>query len=137
MGDISSYEVEKILNKRTKNNRAEFLIKWRNYDDSHNLWLTEDKLDCYELIIEFEQSSIVENATVQPKKQRKTIVPRADTTSKRKKKNDPPSANDIDDPLENTETLMSSGLLFAKKASQWPKLIIFFVLILLFQFKQL
>jgi hypothetical protein len=42
--DKDQYDaVEAILNERVTNGKAEFLTKWRGYDDSFNEWLTEDK----------------------------------------------------------------------------------------------
>lgn len=34
----STYQVEKLLAKRRRNGKDEYLIKWLNYDSSHNTW---------------------------------------------------------------------------------------------------
>lgn len=49
------YVVEKVVNKRTKHGKTEYLLKWRNYDDSENTWEPEENLDCEDLIKEFEE----------------------------------------------------------------------------------
>jgi chromobox protein 5 len=32
------YEIERIVDKRYRNNGIEYLIKWRGYPDSQNTW---------------------------------------------------------------------------------------------------
>ena len=32
------YEIERIVDKRYRNDRVEYLIKWRGYSDSQNTW---------------------------------------------------------------------------------------------------
>lgn len=50
------YEVEKILEKRMKKGKAEYLIKWKGYDDeAENTWEPVDNLDCDDKIQEFEK----------------------------------------------------------------------------------
>lgn len=39
------YEVEKVLDKRTKKGQVEYLVKWKNYDDpDDNTWEPADNL---------------------------------------------------------------------------------------------
>lgn len=52
--DRKSYVVEKILNKRIKNDKAEYFLKWKGYNNTHNKWISEDMLECYELLKKFE-----------------------------------------------------------------------------------
>ena len=33
-----SHEVEAIVNHKGKGQRVKYLVKWKNYDDSHNTW---------------------------------------------------------------------------------------------------
>ena len=41
------YEVEKILEKRTKKGKTEYLIKWKGYEDeAENTWEPVANLDC-------------------------------------------------------------------------------------------
>lgn len=50
------YEVEKLLGKRLNvtRQRAEYLVKWKGWDDKFNSWELIDNLNCEKLIEEFE-----------------------------------------------------------------------------------
>ncbi len=52
------FEIERIVDKRYRNDRLEYLIKWRGYPDSQNTWepckyskmiseYSDKHLDCY------------------------------------------------------------------------------------------
>src|SRR5580704_13131824 len=54
------YRVEKIISKRLKRNRPEYLVQWAGYDENDNTWEPLSNLDrCQELIAEFEQEEEV------------------------------------------------------------------------------
>jgi len=54
--DGEVYEVEKILDKRTKKGKTEYLIKWKGYEDeAENTWEPIDNLDCEDKIQDFEK----------------------------------------------------------------------------------
>jgi len=44
-GKPDTFIIEKIINKRNRGNRIEYLIKWKSYDDSHNSWVPSRELD--------------------------------------------------------------------------------------------
>jgi len=52
------YEVEKIVNKRKVNNRVEYLVKWKNYNNTFNQWIKRTQLinQVPDLIAEYEES---------------------------------------------------------------------------------
>ena len=44
------------MDKRTnENGEVEYLVKWKDYGDEDNTWDLVDRLDCNELINEYEQ----------------------------------------------------------------------------------
>ena len=51
------YEVEKILDKRTRKGAVEYYVKWKGWDDpSDNTWEPVGNLDCEELMSVFEKN---------------------------------------------------------------------------------
>ncbi|XP_072754974.1 suppressor of variegation 3-9 isoform X1 [Anoplolepis gracilipes] len=48
------WEVERIIQKREKNGKAFYLIKWKNWDIKYNTWEPLHNLNCEDLLREFE-----------------------------------------------------------------------------------
>ena len=55
--DEEEYSVEKILDKRfDPNDKVEYLIKWKGYDDSDNTWEPIENIFCDDLLEDFEKN---------------------------------------------------------------------------------
>jgi chromodomain-containing protein len=54
--EAEEFEVEKILEKRTKNGLTQYKIRWTGFTEKDDTWEPEKNLDCQEKIHEFEDS---------------------------------------------------------------------------------
>jgi len=88
--DGEEYEVEKILDKRMKKGKAEYLIKWKGYDnEDDNTWEPEENLDCEDKIVEFNAKKDKKDAKEEEKnKKRKSesAAAKKDEPKEKKKK---------------------------------------------------
>jgi len=58
--DAEVYEVEKLLEKRVKKGKTEYLVKWKGYEDeSENTWEPVENLDCEDKIQDYEKKNKV------------------------------------------------------------------------------
>ena len=57
MSDEEEYEVERIISKRARKGKVEYLVKWKGWEDpDDNTWEPVANLDCKELIDEYESA---------------------------------------------------------------------------------
>lgn len=84
-----TYIVEKIIDKRIRKNKAEYLLRWKGFDETHDEWIPEDQLNCFQLLFEFEKTQVRSKRCREPdidqndNKKRK-IAPRKTRITKKK-----------------------------------------------------
>ena len=77
-GEEEEFTVEKILDKRVRNSKVEYLIKWEGYPDTENTWEPQENLDCPDIISAYEERS-------QKKKEEKKRKKEAESSGGKKK----------------------------------------------------
>jgi len=73
------YEVEKILDKRVRDNKIEYYLKWKGFPDEDNSWEPEENFNFSGLIKEFEECQMKEKAV-----KKKTKAPEPSNTDRKK-----------------------------------------------------
>lgn len=52
-----TYDVEQLLDHKWQGRKQFFLVRWANYDESHNSWVAKKDLDCPKLLMEYFNSN--------------------------------------------------------------------------------
>ena len=50
------YVVEQILDKRERDGKVEYFLKWKGYSSLENSWEPEENLNCYDLLDQFNET---------------------------------------------------------------------------------
>lgn len=105
------YVVEKIVDRREKKGKIEYLLKWKGYDSSANTWEPKENLECPELIKAFEDTRVVKKEEKKDKEKKK---PKPSSTtgsgsSKRKDSDADNDGSDDDDKDDNASTKSSKS----------------------------
>lgn len=107
--EIPEYEVDKIVRKRLKNGKAQYLLKWKNYPASENTWEPEENVNDPNMIIDFEKK----NAKLAEKSSKKAEKTSASSASKASGTYISPSKTStaISSPSKNAETSSASSMI--------------------------
>jgi len=107
--EADEYEVEQVVDVRTKHGKKEYRIKWKNYSENDNTWEPEEHLDCEDLIKKFEEKrkskggAASTSSTTKESTSSKLSTSISNTTSGKKRKSEPEESSKTSSNLKKSK----------------------------------